>query len=123
MNKKLSSYLFLGTIVILGLLLVIFFGAGNVQKPIPPAAEQLAQCLTDRGVKIYGADWCAACRKQKELFGSAFKKINYVQCDKTPRFCTSEKIERFPTWVFGDGSRIEGVLPLEKLAEMSNCQY
>ncbi|MFN7088403.1 MAG: hypothetical protein ACK4NX_01060, partial [Candidatus Paceibacteria bacterium] len=81
----------------------------------------LAQCLTDKGVKMYGADWCSACQKQKSLFGLAFKKVNYIECDKRILECQQANIRAFPTWIFPDGKRMEGVLPLEQLASLGGC--
>lgn len=86
-----------------------------------------AQCLTARGVKIYGAYWCSHCLNQKRLFGSSFSKINYIECDPRgpnakPGLCLEKKIESYPTWEFPDGSIAKGELTFEQIAEKSKCQ-
>ena len=43
------------------------------------ALEEFAQCLRERGVTMYGADWCPHCQDQKTLFGSAFALVPYVE--------------------------------------------
>src|SRR5512143_3304835 len=43
--------------------------------------DGFAQCLKDRGVRMYGAWWCPHCQEQKEKFGEAsFKLAPYVEC-------------------------------------------
>jgi len=34
----------------------------------PGFYDEFAQCLTDKGVKMYGAYWCPHCQAQKALF-------------------------------------------------------
>jgi len=89
--------------------------------------DQLAQCLTDKGTKMYGAYWCTHCQSQKRLFGKSFSKIKYVECklpgeQEQTRECKDAGINSYPTWEFGDGSRLEGQISLEILAEKSNCK-
>ena len=49
--------------------------------------------------------------------------IPYVECDSRgadarPDLCAQRGVRRYPTWIMGD-VRHEGVLSLERLAEMS----
>ena len=88
--------------------------------------EKLAQCLSEKGVKFYGAYWCPHCKEQKELFGSAVKSLPYVECalinsDEQTKACRDENITSYPTWVFSDGTRKTGTIPLDELAEKANC--
>ena len=49
---------------------------------------KLAECLTSKGVTMYGTNRCSHCQNQKELFGyDAFTKINFVDCDKEKNTC------------------------------------
>lgn len=89
--------------------------------------DQLAQCLTQNGAKMYGAYWCSHCVNQKRLFGGSFEKINYIECSlpdgKTQiDECQQAGIKGYPTWEFGDGSRLEGEISLATLAKKSNCE-
>lgn len=108
-------------IIIVSSALILFFAVRERDK-VSPATLALAQCLTEKGVKMYGADWCPACQKQKALFGDAFGKINYVECDREPAKCSQEKIEKLPTWIFPNSERMVGVLSLEELSETSSCE-
>lgn len=90
--------------------------------------DQLAKCLTDKGAVMYGVFWCDHCRQQKELFGDSFKYVKYVECvtPDAPRTlipeCKFQNISHTPTWIFGDGSRMEGSIPLTTLAEKAGCK-
>jgi hypothetical protein len=90
----------------------------------PSTAEQLAlvEHLRRQGVLFYGAWWCPACFKQKNLFGQqAGNKLPYVECEKTEeqrQRCEKDGISAYPTWVHGD-QRLEGVQNLERLGQWS----
>lgn len=87
----------------------------------------LAQCLTEKGAKFYGAFWCPHCKNQKEMFGESASLLPYVECS-TPDgngqldVCKDNKITSYPTWEFSDGSRESGEVSLEKLSEKTGCQ-
>lgn len=119
---KVKHLLWSGTLLLLAIVFIFFFGVRNPPDKTQNSTVKLAECLTAKGVKMYGADWCPHCQDQKNLFGSAFKKVNYIECQQDPNACLAVGIERFPTWVFPNGARIEGVLALEKLSEISGCQ-
>lgn len=86
-----------------------------------------AQCLTNNGTKMYGAYWCPHCARQKELFGpKSFAEIKYIECDPRgakadPKACIDNKIESYPTWIFGDGTRRNGEMSFEDLSISSKC--
>lgn len=95
--------------------------AQGASRTISP--QGLANHLKKINAKMYGAYWCPACMKQKELFGSAFKTINYIECDARgtngqPELCKEAHIRAYPTWEI-NGKRYEGVYPLEGLAQLS----
>ena len=88
--------------------------------------DGLAVCLTEKGTKMYGAYWCAHCANQKKMFGDSFSKVKYIECSLPGgqgqvKECQDAAINGYPTWEFGDGSRLEGEVPLETLAAKSGC--
>lgn len=95
----------------------------------PDPRVALAECLTEKGVKMYGAYWCPHCQKQKKLFGKAFEKVTYVECavPGDPRSqtqaCKDADIQSYPTWVFPDDKRVTGEQSLTQLAERADCPY
>jgi len=87
--------------------------------------DTFAQCLTDAGVKFYGAFWCPHCQDQKALFGDS-ENIPYIECSSPDgqaqlEICTNENIVGYPTWRFADGSELPGVQSLEDLSTKSSC--
>ncbi|MFM1798739.1 MAG: hypothetical protein RLZZ117_1017 [Cyanobacteriota bacterium] len=93
----------------------------------PSSAQQLALVdhLRRKGAVFYGAWWCPACFKQKNLFGQqAGDTLPYVECEKTKdqrQRCATLGIGAYPTWVLG-GQRLEGVQSLERLGQWSGFQ-
>lgn len=97
----------------------------NVGQPIYSSNQDqlaLSAFLKARGFVFYGAWWCPACFKQKNLFGQeAGNQLPYVECEKKPEQrerCQALGIQAYPTWVLGNERR-EGVLTLEELKSWS----
>lgn len=88
--------------------------------------DAFAQCLTDNGVKMFGAYWCPHCQNQEKMFGDSWEKVNYIECSLPggqgqTAFCEQQGITGYPTWEFGDGSRVPGEISLEELSGKSGC--
>lgn len=88
--------------------------------------DAFARCLTSKQAKMYGAFWCPHCQDQKDKFASSFEYAPYVECgikgsQAIAAVCTDAGIKRFPTWVFSDGTRIEGAHELDFLSEKTGC--
>jgi hypothetical protein len=88
--------------------------------------DAFAKCLTAKQAKMYGAFWCPHCKDQKDKFGSSFEYAPYVECgikgsQAIAPVCTEAGIKRYPTWVFADGTRVEGAHELEFLGEATGC--
>jgi len=117
--------------VIIGAVIVAALGAtyyvGYYQRSHRYVA--FARCLTQKGVKMYGAYWCPHCQEQKDMFGEAsFKSAPYIECGiqgttaKIIDACTDAGIKHFPTWQFPPtGERVEGAIPLEDLSLRTGC--
>ncbi len=80
----------------------------------------LAQCMTDKGWKMYGADWCPHCLNQKAVFGSAFESVTYIECEQHPDVCQRVGIQGYPTWRHR-GENHAGTKTVWELAELSGC--
>jgi hypothetical protein len=124
---KISKPAIVGIIVIVIAILAVF--GFNMTGQVVAATgkyDSFAQCLSQSGVKMYGAYWCPHCNEQKSMFGSSWQYVNYVECSlanragETPA-CTQAGITAYPTWEFQDGSRVEGALTLEELSTRSGC--
>ncbi|MDO8558286.1 MAG: thioredoxin domain-containing protein [bacterium] len=98
----------------------------KTQKGAPSVYDTFAQCLSEKKAVMYGAYWCSHCRDQKEAFGSSFSHVSYIECatqgsSAQTKVCTDAGIKGYPTWVFADGTRIEGVMSFKTLSEKTSC--
>lgn len=121
--KKSTKYV-IGILIAVVLGIIIFKASRGSAGP--GIYDEFAQCLTDSGAKMYGAYWCPHCANQKKMFGSSVKYIPYVECDvngdnSQMELCEANGVQRYPTWVFADGTRKEGEIPLRTLASITNC--
>lgn len=105
--------------------LVLLAACGG--EPQDGQYAEIAQCLTDKNVKMYGAFWCPHCESQKKIFGDDFRYITYVECD--PRgenadreACQEAGVERYPTWVFPGQEPVIGEQDPLELAKKANCE-
>jgi len=120
-RMKTATYVILAIAAVLGVYIYL--------QSIPPAPgmyDSFARCLTQSGAKFYGAFWCPHCAAQKAEFGDSEQYLPYVECSLPDesgqtQICIDNKIESYPTWVFPDGSRLNGTTPLSQLAEKTGC--
>ena len=88
--------------------------------------DAFAKCLAAKNARMYGAYWCPHCQEQKEMFGSSFEYVPYVECGikgskaQAPA-CAAAGVKHYPTWFFQGKDPMEGTLPLQTLAEKSGC--
>ena len=117
MNPKIVGGVIVGIVV-----LVVGFGivAGRQTGPTRDLTK-FAQCLTDKGLVMYGAAWCPHCQREKKGFGEAFKYVSYVECPDNPKLCTEKGISGYPTWILEDGTKLEGEQGVEKLSTVTGC--
>ncbi|MCL4399984.1 hypothetical protein M1506_01775 [Patescibacteria group bacterium] len=107
------------------LILVVMAGltAYLVFKPRPGnSLDYFARCLSEKGLVMYGLYSCPHCQAEKELFGSSFKYVNYVECSENPSKCTAEGINAVPTWIEPGGERLVGTQSLDNLSSVSGCK-
>jgi len=79
----------------------------------PGKYDEFAKCLTEKGVVMYGEDWCQYTNAQKNMFGNSFKYINYqIKTDLVKR----------PTWVI-DGEKYATVQSFQRLSALTGCKY
>ena len=98
----------------------------ETETPVYTNLDSFAQCLTDKGMKFYGSEYCGWCTKQKEVFSDAFSRVVYIECidpetDQWLEECQTAGIESTPTWILPDGQKSPGYKTLEQLSELSQC--
>lgn len=117
MNKKMLW------VFTLGLTSLILAGCGTKAPTQSTDTLALAECLTAKGAVMYGTDRCPHCQNQKKLFGDAFEKINFVNCDpdQDKAICDIAGVRWYPTWKFTDGTVLEGTQTLAALSSAGQC--
>jgi len=124
MQKDSKILLIVGLILAVGIIGLVIYGVkGNTA---PGQLDNFATCLKNSGATFYGAFWCPHCQAEKKLFGNSEKLLPYVECS-TPdgssqnQTCNDKQIQSYPTWIFADGSRLTGEIPLDTLAAKTGC--
>ena len=118
-------------LAIIAAVVIILAGAGffyfkQSSGPGPTNYDSFAKCLTEKGVKMYGAFWCTHCQNQKKAFGSSWQYVDFVECS-TPDGksqmgeCSAAEIKGYPTWDFGNGTRREGEVSFSEIGKLSGC--
>ena len=110
-------------IVVLGTVALL---RDNITESGPGKYDAFATCLKDQGAVFYGTFWCKFCNAQKKMFGSSQQLLPYQECSTADgrsqlQSCKDKNIASYPTWEFADNSRLNGVIPLEQLAEKTSC--
>ncbi|OGE38146.1 hypothetical protein A3B45_05040 [Candidatus Daviesbacteria bacterium RIFCSPLOWO2_01_FULL_39_12] len=104
---------------------------GNQTSSTSSNLNAFAQCLSEKGVKMYGSYICSACAAQKKGLGEAYQYIDYVEChpngpNPQTDLCLKRNITKTPTWILEkDGAvvkRLEGFQSHEDLASFSGCK-
>ncbi len=115
----------IGGLFLILVLSYLFQGQQNQEE-----RTNLAQCLTQNGVRMYGSYTCSHCLREKQLFGDAFKFINYIEChpqgpNPQTNLCDQKDIKNTPTWTIEindtQTKREVGYLDIEELKAFGGC--
>jgi len=79
-KKRRNRKLLINWGIVVVAVLLIFFSVSALGNR-PAKYTDFAACIAESGATMYGADWCNHCQTQKRLFGRAFKKVSYENCD------------------------------------------
>jgi len=112
--------LLFSAIVIILLVVIIAYLVYKPSSNNSNTPEQLAKCLTEKGIKMYGSIYCPHCAAQKALFGDAFKFVNYVECTNAENSNLCSGLMGVPAWDI-QGQIYYGKQELSKLKELSGC--
>ncbi len=84
--------------------------------------KEFSDCLGEKGIVIYGADWCGWTKKLAvdTLGGFETASAAYVECTKEEELCSSEGITGYPT-VKMNGEIYEGARTIEALSQTTGC--
>ncbi|MBI2463331.1 hypothetical protein HYV57_00035 [Candidatus Peregrinibacteria bacterium] len=111
--------------IIAGIAIIIFlFIFLRILFVVPyeqPSLDAFSQCLTNKGARMYGADWCSRCQNQKDMFGASFQYVQYTNCDFREKECADLGITSYPTWNINGKTLPSGTMSLKSLGEISQC--
>lgn len=125
MNNNVKIFILIVGLLVLGTIGAVLLQSNNI--PLGPGKyDTFATCLKDKGAIFYGAFWCPHCQATKKAFGSSQKLLPYVECSTADgqsqlQICKDKKIVGYPTWEFADGSRLEGEVTMQQLADKTAC--
>lgn len=83
--------------------------------------KEFNQCLAQKGVKIYGANWCGYTQKWVETLGG-FDAVTpiYVECTEETELCQTEGISGYPTTKI-NGKDYNNARTIEAIASETGC--
>ena len=113
-SKRNLVFLLLALIVIFSILTIYSY----YKKP--GKYDSFAKCLSEKGVTVYGNDFCSYTMKQLGYFGKSKKYLNYIRCSENEQLCDEKGIKITPTWEI-NGKMYEQVQTFERLSELSGC--
>ena len=121
MNKS-KKWMIFG-LVFAGFVFMMYYLYNNLNSG---QYDEFAQCLTENGVKMYGAYWCPHCNEQKKMFGNSWDYVEYIECSLPNAagqndVCNVAGISGYPTWELGNGTRLQGTQTFETLSQLTNC--
>jgi thiol-disulfide isomerase/thioredoxin len=120
MKITLNLKILITVVALLALVAVGYWGMTGWFVGPQTNKDDFAKCLAQKGTAMYGAEWCGHCKRQKDMFGSSFQYINYVECPRNQQLCSEKGITGYPTWII-DGKLYPGEQSLERLSELSGC--
>lgn len=117
-------------IVIGGLLVVGITYFAQMSGGTKVDYSELFLCANENGVTYYKSVRCANCRRQEQVFGPAYSKLNSIECHpegENPQveLCLEKDISKTPTFVIErDGVEIKraiGIQQIPAFADFAGC--
>jgi hypothetical protein len=108
-------------VVIIVALVYLGFQVSSMMSSAPGLYDEFTNCLTEKGVVVYGNDWCTYTKQQMGPFGNSFPNLNYVRCDDNKQLCDQKGVSITPTWEIG-GKIYSGIQSFQTLGELSGCE-
>ena len=117
-------------VIIAGLVAALITYFAQTGTPVKKDYTSFVNCLNEQGVIYYKSFRCSNCKRQEKLLGDAYLKLNSVEChpdgpNGNPELCLEKDVDKTPTFILEpEGTeikRLEGLQPLEKLADFAGC--
>ena len=102
------------------------FATTQAEGEPAPDLVAFARALAADGVQLFAAAWDADSTSQIQLFEDGGKDLPFIEVTGGDRELNdvgeAEEISTFPTWQFSDDTRVEGILTLAQVSEMSGVE-
>ena len=118
-NKVFITFLALVLVVVLLYFFTNWFSKTTGYAVGENEKIKIAQCLSGKGAKMLGTLSCGDCIQEKDLFGEAFKFLNFIDCGQPNSGCAN--IENNLAWQI-NGTIYYGFRNLTELQNLSGCQ-
>lgn len=84
--------------------------------------REFSSCLAEKGIKIYGANWCGYTKSLAIDILGGFDIVGnaYIECTEEEVLCSQEGITGYPTIKF-NGEAYQGARTLESLSGITGC--
>lgn len=115
----------IGGLLVVGITFFAQSGGGTKED-----YSELFLCANENNVTYYKSVRCANCRRQEQVFGPAYSKLNSVECHpegENPQveLCLEKDISKTPTFVIErDGAEIKraiGIQQIPAFADFAGC--
>jgi len=103
------------------LIVLFLFLSVNAFLKKPGQYDEFAKCLTEKGVVVYGNDFCSYTGQQLNYFGKSEKYLNYIKCVSNKQLCNQKDIQITPTWEI-NGEMYEQIQTFERLSTLTGCE-
>lgn len=117
---RMSIPIIIAGVVVAG---ITYFAQTSItaQKDYTPFVE----ALNEQGVVYYKSFTCSNCKRQEQMIGEAYKKLNSVECHPdgpkgNPELCLAKDIEHTPTFIIEkDGDEVKRAVGLQQLDDLA----
>jgi uncharacterized membrane protein len=122
--KKLKN--FIALVILINLIPLVAFNIDFSKED----HTEVAKCITEKGVNMYGSFRCGVCAKTRTMFGEAFEHINEIEChpqgeNAQTELCLEKGIDKTPTWILEpngvEKDRRIGFMSVNELAVFAGC--
>ena len=126
LKDKLGGYIF-SAIVAFVVIFIIF----NIPWNLGQNYDEVAKCITEKEVNMYGSFKCGVCNKIRGDFGESFQYMHEVECHPDGEhsqweLCQEKAIEGTPTFILEpngvEEKRYQGYLSPENIAKFAGCE-
>ncbi|PIN99702.1 hypothetical protein COT72_05510 [archaeon CG10_big_fil_rev_8_21_14_0_10_43_11] len=113
--------IFVGFLVVGVAIMIAVLSSSSYVTRIPEEYTRFAQCLTQKGAKLYGIAGTTHYDEAQTLFGISWEYVTFIDCSVQRSVCIASGVNKYPTWMFADGSKRTQPMTFSQLASKTGC--